>query len=124
MKYYVAWWIVENLFDRKNSSDRTEKLKRALGKSLDGWTAQLRDRKINQLASVIAQMNSGQGPDLLGMCEVENKFVVDKLTDSVNRKLGNRRLRVVHDDTRDKRGIDIAFLYDPKWQGVFELVVY
>jgi hypothetical protein len=30
--------------------------------------------QIGQLASVIAQMNGGAGPDLLGMCEVENEL--------------------------------------------------
>jgi hypothetical protein len=32
-----------------------------------GWTPALRDRKVTQLASVIAQMNNGTGPDLLGV---------------------------------------------------------
>ena len=78
-----------------------------------GWTPQLRDRKIDQLASVIAAMNTGQGPDLLGVCEVENRFVVDRLVERVKqrcRRLG--AMHVVHADTGDARGIDIAFIYD------------
>jgi hypothetical protein len=38
---------------------------RAIKNDIAGWTPQLRDRKIEQLASVIAAMNTGQSPDLL-----------------------------------------------------------
>jgi Endonuclease/Exonuclease/phosphatase family len=112
--YYVAWWNVENLFDEENSPRRTEKLARVLGTSILGWTPALRDRKIDRLASVIAQMNGGLGPDLLGICEVENKFVVDGLAVNVNGRLPNRVYDVVHSDTVDERGIDVAFLFDPQ----------
>jgi hypothetical protein len=64
--YYVAWWNVENLFDEENAP-RTDKLQRAIGKDLVGWTPARRDRKVAQLASVIAQMNGASGPDLLGV---------------------------------------------------------
>jgi predicted extracellular nuclease len=112
-KYYVAWWNVENLFDEENSPRRTDKVARALGSSIIGWTPALRDRKIDQLASIIAWMNAGTGPDLLGICEVENEFVVTRLADAVNALLPARGYQIVHADTSDQRGIDIAFLYDP-----------
>jgi predicted extracellular nuclease len=111
--YSVAWWNVENLFDEENSPRRTDKVARALGNSIVGWTPALRDQKIDQLTSVIVQMNRGDGPDLLGICEVENEFVVTRLKDAVNATLPARRYEVVHADTTDERGIDIAFLYDP-----------
>jgi endonuclease/exonuclease/phosphatase family metal-dependent hydrolase len=111
--YSVAWWNVENLFDEENSPRRSDKLARALGNSIIGWTPALRDRKIDQLASVIAQLNGGAGPDLLGICEVENEFVVNRLKDAVNTRLAGRAYQVVHADTVDERGIDVAFLYDP-----------
>ena len=80
-QYYVAWWNVENLFDSVNSPRRTDKLKRSLGKSLVGWTTTMRDRNIRQLLDVIESLNNGAGPDLLGVCEVENEFVMQKLVD-------------------------------------------
>lgn len=88
--YHVAWWNVENLFDEEDAlalGRRTDKLFRAIGSDIAGWTPQLRDRKIDQLASVIAAMNAGQGPDLLGVCEIENRFVVERLVDAVNARL-------------------------------------
>ena len=58
-------------------------------------------------------MNTGQGPDLLGVCEVENRFVVDRLLERVKAALpAARSYDVVHADTDDARGIDIAFIYD------------
>jgi predicted extracellular nuclease len=122
--YYIAWWNVENLFDEENAENlldaegsprRTDKISRAIGSDIVGWTPALRDRKIDQLASIIAQMNGGSGPDLMGMCEVENKFVVTALAANVNVRLPARNYQVVHADTSDDRGIDIAFLYDPQF---------
>lgn len=110
--YYVAWWNVENLFDEENSPRRSEKVARVIKDDIAGWTPQLRDRKIAQLASIIARMNDGAGPDLLGVCEVENRFVLDRLAEAVHERLPKRRYAVVHADTRDARGIDVAFLHD------------
>jgi predicted extracellular nuclease len=110
--YYVAWWNLENLFDEEHSPRRSEKLARALGNSVKGWTPALRDTKIAQLASAVAQMNGGAGPDLLGVCEVENDFVMTRLVDAIKARLPGRRYGLAHADTRDQRGIDVAFIYD------------
>lgn len=113
--YYLAWWNVENLFDEQNApaDRRTDKVARALGSSILGWTPALRDQKIDRLASAIAQMNGGAGPDLLGICEVENEFVANRLKDRANALLPARAYELVHADTVDERGIDVAFLFDP-----------
>ena len=115
-EYHVAWWNLENLFDEEGAEAlgrRTEKVARAIGRSIVGWTPQLRDRKIDQLAGVIAAMNDDRGPDVLGVCEVENQFVVDRLVEAVNAKLAApRSYAVVHADADDARGIDVAFIYD------------
>lgn len=112
--YYVAWWNLENLFDEENAPPdrRTEKVFRTIRNDIAGWTPQLRDRKVAQLASVIAQMNGGSGPDLLGVCEVENRFVLDLLVAAVHAVVPGRSYAVAHADTQDARGIDVAFVYD------------
>jgi endonuclease/exonuclease/phosphatase family metal-dependent hydrolase len=109
-QYFVASWNLENLFDVEGSPRRDEKIARAIGKSIHGWTQALLDRKISQLASIIRKMNSTRGPDLLGVYEVENRTVVDLLVQALA-PLG-RNYQVVHHDTPDRRGIDVAFLYD------------
>lgn len=109
-QHYLAWWNVENLFSVKNDPDRSEKLERALGKELDGWTAAVLGKKIDQLAKIIKQMNNGNGPDILGVCEVESEKVLAKLIAKLS-SLG-RPYKAVHADAKDRRGIDVAFLYD------------
>jgi Endonuclease/Exonuclease/phosphatase family len=62
---------------------------------------------------VIAAMNTGRGPDLLGVCQVENRFVVDRFVERVNATLpAPRSYAVVQADTDDARGIDVVFIYD------------
>src|SRR5439155_12552234 len=105
---------LENLFDEEHAPPdrRSDKVLRAIQKDIAGWTPQRRDRKVAQLASVIGQMNAGAGPDLMGVCEVENRFVVDLLVAAIHALLPARNYSVVHADTDDARGIDVAFIYD------------
>ena len=106
----VAWWNVENLFDVEDSPARSDKLKRTLKGELTGWNDALLTRKINNLASIIRQLNGGIGPDVLGVCEVENRPVLQRLVAALA-PLGRNYL-VAHHDTSDERGIDVAFIYD------------
>lgn len=112
-QYLFAFWNVENLFAPEGHPDREPWIAEAVAKDLKGWTQALFDRKLSQLARIIRQMKGGQGPDILGVCEIENKYVLDKLCDVLNAALPGRRYGVVHADaTKDQRGIDTAFIYD------------
>lgn len=112
MEYFLGWWNLENLFDVEGSALRPEWLQNRLKSELKGWSNQVLQKKLTQLATIIAQMNQGQGPDILGVCEVENKAVLEKLLGNI--AIPGRRYAVVHSDTRDARGIDVAFIYDSK----------
>ncbi len=109
MEHFIAFWNVENLFDHKDAP-RSDKLKRVLGRELAGWSVARRDRKIAQLASIIRQLNRGEGPDILGVCEVENARVLQLLMKALQPL--NRNYGLAHHDTSDGRGIDVAFIYD------------
>ncbi len=108
--YCVAFWNLENLFDVENSPRRSEKLRRVLAGELSGWASDVLDDKVAQLASIIRQMDGGRGPDLIGVCEVENRHVLDLVVNALAPL--NRSYEVAHEDTSDKRGIDVAFIYD------------
>lgn len=113
MRYLIGFWNLENLFAPEDSPDRAAWLAKALAKELTGWTQALFMRKISQLASIIAQLKKGEGPDLLGVCEVENAFALSTLANAVNALLPERSYDIVHvDSARDQRSIDTAFLYD------------
>ena len=110
LDHYVAWWNVENLFETSSFAGRSDRLHAALRSELVGWTAVVLARKIAQLASILVQMNASRGPDLLGVCEVENAAVLGRLVTALS-PLG-RNYRVMHHDSEDGRGIDVAFVYD------------
>jgi endonuclease/exonuclease/phosphatase family metal-dependent hydrolase len=116
-KYYIAWWNVENLFDVYDSTEREAWLQRRLNSELKDWTEEVLQRKVDNLCSIIMQMNNNLGPDILGVCEVENRPVLDRLLAGLS-GLG-RDYDVVHHNTPDRRGIDVAFFYD-KDKFVFE----
>lgn len=111
-KHFIAWWNVENLFDEKDAplQRRPESIKRKIKADLSNWTADVLDRKLMNLASVIVQMNGNQGPDILGICEIENRHVLELLIQKLN--LPSRNYDIIHADGTDNRGIDVAFIYD------------
>jgi hypothetical protein len=108
--HYVGWWNLENLFETSSFSARPERLRAALRRELVGWTSAVLARKLAQLASIIVQMNGARGPDILGVCEVENETVLQRLVDALS-PLG-RNYQIMHHDSGDGRGIDVAFIYD------------
>lgn len=110
MEYFIAWWNFENLFDIESSTQRPEWLQKKLKSELAGWNTTVLNKKLKQLASIISQMNDGNGPDLLGVCEVENKAVLEKLLIAL--AFTGRNYGIVHSDTKDARGIDVAYIYD------------
>ena len=106
----LLFWNVENLFDRENDPNRPPKLQARLAGELQGWTAAIRDQKIENLASIINQMFNGQGPDLLGLCEVENESIVQRLANKIN--ISGRNYGIVPHNSPDARGIDVSFIFD------------
>ena len=114
-QHFITWWNLENLFDAEGSPDRPDYLAKRLASELKGWTEEVMQKKIAQLVSVIKQMNAGAGPDILGVCEVENENVMDILAQDV--QVPGRMYKVIHHDTSDGRGIDVAFIYDANKYG-------
>ena len=105
----IAWWNLENLFDHETAS-RDDELKSKLKSELKGWTADVRNKKISQLAQIIELMFNGDGPALLGACEVENEAVMQRLAEAIN--ISGRNYEVVSHASDDARGIDTSFIID------------
>jgi len=108
--HYITWWNVENLFDEFSSANRPDWLQKKLNTELKGWTSQVLQKKLRNLSSIIQKTNNGLGPDMIGLCEIENKEILEKL--ATNIKLHNRDYGIIHQEMNDKRGVDIAFIYD------------
>ena len=110
-QYFITWWNLENLFDVENSTQRSDRLKEILKEELMGWNDEVLNKKISQLAKVVSKMNDGNGPDILGVCEVEDGPVINKLVNKIKDTVP-RAYEVVHEQYDDKRGIEIAFIFD------------
>ena len=108
-EYDISWWNVENLFNIENYNNREKRLKRKLASELKGWNNDVLKKKISNLSQIISKLNSGKGPDILGVCEVEDDKVMQKLADRIN---GNRNYGIAHWQMGDGRGIDVGFIYD------------
>ncbi len=88
-----------------------ERLKKILNDELKGWDDIVLNTKLEQLSTVISKMNDNNGPDLIGVCEVEDGPVINKLVDKIKEKI-HRDYKVVHEKVDDKRGIEVGFIYD------------
>lgn len=106
----VAFWNVENLYDTVD--DPAVKDEEFLPSAKNAWTAQRYNTKLTNTAEVILKMNNGAGPDILGMAEVENKGVLVDLTTKTDLK--KQKYGIVHYDSPDQRGIDVALIYKTK----------
>lgn len=103
----LAHYNVENLFD--TIDDPRIQDEEFLPTAEKAWTAERYAHKLELLASVIAQLGDADGPEWLGLCEVENAAVVNDLLK--HKKLQKHKYQLVHFDSPDERGIDVAFVY-------------
>lgn len=106
----IAFYNVENLFDTENDTlifddDRTPDGK-------DHWTQKRYKKKVAAISKVINEIGftvTKTAPDIIGLCEVENKKVIEDLVNHPN--LRDKGYGIVHFDSPDERGIDVALLY-------------
>ncbi|MEN0047884.1 MAG: endonuclease/exonuclease/phosphatase family protein, partial [Bacteroidota bacterium] len=103
----IAFYNVENLFDiiddpAKPDDDFTPEGRQE-------WTKARYFAKLLKIAKVVEGM---EHPAFIGMCEVENKSVLEDLVS--RRTLSSRAYGIAHYESPDYRGIDVALLYDQK----------
>src|SRR5215207_1430041 len=77
-EFFIGSWNLENLFDTKDDPS-IKGDEEYMPESAKHWTKERLEIKLKNLAKVISKMNDGKGPDVLGVCEVENREVVEML---------------------------------------------
>ena len=105
--FSVVFYNVENLFDTKDDPGFGDDDFTPNGKMR--WAQVRYDQKLHQLAGAIA-MAGEELPAMSGLCEVENRKVVEDLAHTA--PLNSRNYAVIHQDSPDERGIDVALLVD------------
>ncbi len=102
----VAWYNVENLFDIKNDPYAGDD--EFTPKGDKKWTRKRLHEKFKGLTRVIGMMNAGEGPDLLGLAEIEHRSVLERW----NRKYLRRfNYGIAYHESPDLRSIDLALFY-------------
>lgn len=109
----VAFYNFENLFDTINNPNNDEEW---LPGGAQHWTSAKYKQKLENLARVITQIGTNDqqkdAPVLVGGCEIENRGVLEDLVKQP--KMQPWDYGIVHFDSPDKRGIDVALLYQKK----------
>jgi predicted extracellular nuclease len=99
----IGFYNVENLFDTIDGINDDAEFLPAAKKQ---WNSEKYNEKLNHVNQVIDQWNN---PLLIGLCEIENAAVVRDVM-RTSSKIQNYGL--VHYESPDARGIDVALLYD------------
>jgi len=105
--FYVASWNVENLFDVVDNPNKSDEW--FLPNSEINWTEDKLTTKLKNLSRVINYMNDNNGPDILGLQEVEEPELLDDL---INNYLDKPEYKFVYSESPDTRGIDNALIYN------------
>jgi hypothetical protein len=104
--YRLMFYNVENLFDTKDEPDKQDDEFLPDGDRF--WTRDRLNDKLTSLYKAIAATGMWEPPEIIGMCEVENREVLQLLIRQT--PLGQFPYRIVHRDSPDRRGIDVALM--------------
>ncbi len=105
-EYTFVSYNVENLFDTVD--DPTIPDEEFLPESEKNWTVERYQKKLDDIAQVISEVNPKELPELVGLVEVENQTVLEDLVKTA--KLNNQ-YDIIHEESPDYRGIDVALIY-------------
>lgn len=108
--FRLLFYNVENLFDCFDDSLTLDNEFLPMGER--NWTWEKYQKKSQKVAKVILAAGGWEFPDLIGLCEIENRFVLDGIF-----KIGylnNTGYEIIHRESPDRRGIDVALVYQPE----------
>jgi hypothetical protein len=125
----VAFYNLENLFDTINDTTKYDEASPIMEMN-EALRGKAYKNKLHNMATVVAdigQADTKNSPAVIGVSEVENRQV---LMDLVNEpELLDKDYGIIHFDSPDKRGIDVALLYQkalfkPIDSSSHELLIY
>lgn len=107
--YKVVFYNLENFFDTVNDPEVLDDEFTPEGPKK--WTQDKYDKKLHNMERVffdIAAVNKDY-PVVIGVSEVENRNVLEDIV--ATPKLAPANYRIVHHDSPEARGVDVAFFY-------------
>jgi len=108
--YRIMFWNTENLFDIYDDSLTMDDEFTPYG--IRAWNAAKYQLKINNMYKVLVAAGNPDPPEIIALCEVENRKVLYDLT--VDSPFGKFGYKILHRDSKDSRGIDVAVIYNPE----------
>lgn len=112
--YSVAFYNLENLFDTTHDEGKNDY--EYLPDGANKWTEtkyQAKLKNMSEILSLLATDRLPMGPAIIGVSEIENRRVLEDLLKQP--ALAERGYEIIHYDGEDKRGVECAFLYNPKF---------
>lgn len=112
--YGVAFYNVENLFDTIHDAGKNDY--EYLPGGTMKWGKMKYEAKLHNVARVLSELCTDKlpaGPAVIGLSEVENSRVLDDLLRQP--ALSARGWRYVDYPGADRRGVECAFLYNPRF---------
>lgn len=109
----IAFYNLENLFDYEDDPITFDDDRTPEGK--DHWTEEIYNAKLKNMAKVISEIGAdvtGTSPAILGVCEIENRRVLEDLLNQ--EPLVKKEYGIIQFDSPDRRGIDVALLYQKR----------
>jgi hypothetical protein len=107
-EFHMLFYNVENLFDIADDPlTQDEEYTPQGGRR---WTYKRMNKKIVDVSKVLMNAAGWNPPHIIGLCEIENRQVLEKLI--YNTPLKSYSYKIIHKESPDSRGIDVAFLYD------------
>ena len=105
----IMFYNVENLYDPYDDSTTLDDEFTREGSKKYTW-GKFR-AKLNHLAKTVTTAGGWDTLAFIGLCEVENRYVLNKLIyETTIKRFG---YRIIHKDSPDARGVDVAALYHP-----------
>ncbi|MCH1485556.1 MAG: endonuclease/exonuclease/phosphatase family protein [Flavobacteriaceae bacterium] len=107
----VAFYNLENLFDTINDENKNDEASPIMEIRFN--RGKIYREKVSNMANVISQIGfdvTKRPPSILGICEVENRMVVEDLIS--DEKLRKYNYGIVHYESPDDRGIDVGLIYN------------
>ena len=105
--YTLLFWNIENFFDTRDDPDKEDGDFTPQGKNR--WTRKRFVKKRDGIARAIIDATEGDVPTFIALAEIENRYVLNQLIYETPLLYGN--YRIIHQDSPDRRGIDVALLY-------------
>ena len=111
----IAFYNLENFFDTIDTEGVDDFEFTPAGPNK--WNSERYLTKIERMARVISSIGEDEGliggPAIIGVCEIENRSVLEDLVAHPLLRASN--YQVVHYDSPDLRGVDVGLLYRPRY---------